>query len=147
MNNFLHALASVDFPAIPQSASFREAKEIVDQSLASSIKDPALRSWLLMNLSQNSEKQTKYSWTFDVSLFQKHFQPDLLRVPAQEHWSPFEKPCLFLGGAKSNYIPRDGHELIRSHFPKAAFDYVSDAGHFVHVDNPKEFLKKLLHFL
>ncbi|TRY76291.1 hypothetical protein TCAL_13296, partial [Tigriopus californicus] len=145
MNNFLQALANVDFQAIPDSASFNQAKAIVDRILARSMGDQTLRSWLLMNLTQSSEDEGKfkYSWSFDVHLFEAHFEKDLVRVPGQEQWVPFGKPTLFLGGAKSNYIPRDGHDLIRRHFPGAVFDYVADAGHFVHVDNPEEFLRKL----
>ena len=53
----------------------------------------------------------------------------------------------FLGGDKSGYIPRESHDAIREHFPAADFEYVADAGHWVHADNPKGFMDKLLPFL
>ena len=53
----------------------------------------------------------------------------------------------FLGGERSGYIPRDSHDAIREYFPAAEFDYVPDAGHCVHVDNPEGLMDKLLPFL
>ena len=53
----------------------------------------------------------------------------------------------FLGGERSSYIPRDSHDAIREYFPAAEFEYVADAGHCVHVDNPGGLMDKLLPFL
>lgn len=53
----------------------------------------------------------------------------------------------FLGGERSSYIPRDSHDGIREYFPAAEFEYVADAGHCVHMDNPEGLMDKLLPFL
>ena len=75
------------------------------------------------------------------------FERDLLLVPSRHLWTPFKAPTLFLGGERSGYVPRESHDAIREHFPAALFEYVADAGHWVHADNPKGFMDKLLPFL
>ncbi len=53
---------------------------------------------------------------------------------------------MFIGGDLSGYIPRDAHGDIRATggFPNARFAYVSDAGHFVHIDQREKFLEVIL---
>ena len=86
-------------------------------------------------------------WQPNVAALSRCFESDLLLVPSPHLWTPFKKPTKFIGGEKSGYIPRDSHSAIRSHFPAAEFAYVSGAGHWVHADNPKGFMDKLLPFL
>lgn len=51
----------------------------------------------------------------------------------------FDKPCLFLAGALSNYILPEDHQNIKEQFPKAEFEDISNAGHWLHAENPKAF--------
>ncbi len=51
----------------------------------------------------------------------------------------FDKPCLFLAGALSNYILPEDHQNIKEQFPKAEFEVISNAGHWLHAENPKAF--------
>ncbi len=51
----------------------------------------------------------------------------------------FDKPCLFLAGALSNYILPEDHQNIKEQFPKAKIEIISNAGHWLHAENPKAF--------
>lgn len=42
---------------------------------------------------------------------------------------------------------RDDLTAIKQLFPKAQLQYVSDAGHNVHAEKPKEFLNLVINFL
>lgn len=55
----------------------------------------------------------------------------------------FQSPSLFITGAQSNYLKEEDKAYILTHFPNTKFEVVSNAGHWVHADNPKEFLEKL----
>jgi pimeloyl-ACP methyl ester carboxylesterase len=59
----------------------------------------------------------------------------------------FEKPSMFLSGAQSDYILPQDHLSILVQFPKAQFKSVSKAGHWLHAENPTEFLAYTLDFL
>jgi len=53
----------------------------------------------------------------------------------------FEKPTAFIKGSKSDYILSNDENLIKRCFPKYSIHEVSDAGHWVHYDNPRAFEK------
>ena len=59
----------------------------------------------------------------------------------------FEGPTLFLGGENSGYIEPMDDLLIHKHFPKANIDWVSNAGHWLHSENPAEYFQKVAQFL
>jgi pimeloyl-ACP methyl ester carboxylesterase len=59
----------------------------------------------------------------------------------------FEGATLFLRGSKSEYVTENDIDDIQKHFPNATLDTVSNAGHWLHAENPKEFLEKSLAFL
>ncbi|MBT8261682.1 MAG: alpha/beta fold hydrolase [Bacteroidia bacterium] len=59
----------------------------------------------------------------------------------------FEGETLFLGGANSGYIEPMDELLIKKHFPNATVDMVSNAGHWLHSENPSEYFEKVSRFL
>ena len=59
----------------------------------------------------------------------------------------FLKDTLFLRGEKSNYILPQDESLITHHFPKAKLITISNAGHWLHAENPEEFFDVLKHFV
>jgi pimeloyl-ACP methyl ester carboxylesterase len=59
----------------------------------------------------------------------------------------YEGSTLFLGGENSGYIEPIDELLIRRHFPNAQIDWVSDAGHWLHSENPVEYYEKVTKFL
>ena len=61
--------------------------------------------------------------------------------------STYSKETLFLKGDKSEYILTGDEKLIRQYFPKATIMEVSNSGHWLHAENPKEFFEKSLQFL
>ena len=59
----------------------------------------------------------------------------------------FEGPTLFLKGDRSEYVVENDIQVIKKHFPKATLETITDAGHWLHAENPKEFLEKSMIFL
>jgi pimeloyl-ACP methyl ester carboxylesterase len=59
----------------------------------------------------------------------------------------FEGDTLFLGGEKSGYIEPMDELLIKKHFPKAEIGTISNAGHWLHAENPDEFYDNVMNFL
>jgi pimeloyl-ACP methyl ester carboxylesterase len=50
----------------------------------------------------------------------------------------------FLKGALSDYINNEDIELIKTQFTNVHFEEIKNAGHWVHVDNPKDFFATIL---
>ena len=60
--------------------------------------------------------------------------------------TPFSKPTLFLKGSKSKYINSSDIIEINRWFQNAEVQDVSEAGHWLHADNPVEFYQKVIDF-
>src|SRR5690606_11881648 len=59
----------------------------------------------------------------------------------------FEKETLFLKGDRSEYIADDDESLIRNHFPKVQIITISNAGHWLHAENPEDFFEAVIKFI
>ena len=61
----------------------------------------------------------RYEWQFNVEALSSHFN-EMILVPGRESWRPYgdgiNKKALFIGGAKSGYIPLDEHDDIRQDY-------------------------------
>ncbi|MBO6607874.1 alpha/beta fold hydrolase [Psychroserpens sp.] len=58
----------------------------------------------------------------------------------------FENQTLFLRGDKSEYVMPSDNKLIMQHFPKSEIVTVSNAGHWLHAENPNEFYDAVMKF-
>ena len=61
--------------------------------------------------------------------------------------SKFEKPTLFLRGDKSEYVMPNDEVLIKQHFPLAEIETISNAGHWLHAENPIDFYEAVINFI
>jgi pimeloyl-ACP methyl ester carboxylesterase len=59
----------------------------------------------------------------------------------------FLKDTLFLKGSNSEYILETDEAMIKTHFPMAKIQHVSNAGHWLHAENPTDFYRYVMEFL
>ncbi len=59
----------------------------------------------------------------------------------------FSGPTLFLKGEKSNYILENDELNIKLQFPETILKQIPAAGHWLHAENPVDFLTELLEFV
>jgi pimeloyl-ACP methyl ester carboxylesterase len=59
----------------------------------------------------------------------------------------FTKATLFLKGSNSEYILETDEVLIKTHFPMAEIQNVSNAGHWLHAENPTDFYNFIMDFM
>ena len=59
----------------------------------------------------------------------------------------YDGPACFISGANSPYVQVEQHAVIKALFPKAAFDPIAGAGHWVHAEAPAPFMQSLSGFL
>ena len=131
----LEALNAVDFSEKPSRA---EVEDIVSEY----IHDFGTRQFLLKNLYWVEPGQLDFRFNLKVFTEKTSVIGDAL--PFANH---FGKKTLFLRGDKSDYILDSDFETIYHHFPDAEIVTVSNAGHWLHAENPKEFLEKTMVFL
>ena len=131
----LEGLSALDFNEI---SSRGEA----DKALSSYVSDPGTRMFLLKNLYWVEKGQLGLRINLEV------LKNEVAEVgEALPSYSRFEKDTLFLRGDRSEYIGIEDERIIKNHFSKAVIVTISDAGHWLHAENPKDFFKAVINFV
>ena len=133
--NILSALQAVNLPAIN---SRQEAERILMEYL----NDIGIVQWLMKNLKRESGES--FSWKFNLCGLAKEFENIGEALPTDAY---FPNSTLFIRGGRSNYILDEDIEVITQHFPTAMLSTVSLAGHWVHAEQPEEFVALIRNFL
>ena len=129
------ALLALDLPQF-------QTRQQIEDALAAEIPSLALRRFLLKNLGRDAAG--KFAWRISLRHIAESYPQ--LRLPVS-HPKPFAKPALFIRGGKSKYLNTEDEPLIRELFPQAQILTIAEASHWVHADEPEEFLRLLLDFL
>jgi pimeloyl-ACP methyl ester carboxylesterase len=134
-DHIFEALLALDFEKFQTRSQMEEA-------LAPKIPSLNLRRFLLKNLGRTDDG--KFIWKMNLRGVAENYSHLGEVLSPQNH---FEKPALFIRGAKSNYINAADEVEIRRRFPAAEIKTIATANHWVHADAPEEFLRLVLDFL
>ncbi|WP_190811195.1 alpha/beta fold hydrolase [Flagellimonas sp. S3867] len=129
------ALAKLDFNTI-------ESRKEADQVLSNYLPEFGIRQFLLKNLYWEAPGKLGFRFNFEVLKDKMDEIGENISSNAK-----YEGPTLFLRGDRSEYILPNDFPEIKKHFPNAEIDTVSNAGHWLHAENPIQFFEKSLHFL
>ena len=123
--------------ALDQLTSRNEA----DAMLAAYVPDENERQFLLKNLVRKTGGG--FQWKINLNAIDKHLKElgEGMQYPGK-----FEKPTLFVRGARSTYFKPGDEDEIRKIFPQAKF-VVLETGHWVQAESPVEFTRTVLDFL
>ncbi len=131
----IDALAKLDMATI-------ESRKEADKKLSEFLPEFGIRQFLLKNLHWVEAGKLGFRFNFEVL---KDRMDEIGENISST--SKYEGPTLFLRGDRSEYILPNDFPEIKKHFPKAEIDTISNAGHWLHAENPKQFFEKSLHFL
>ena len=113
-----------------------------DEVLATYIKEPGLRLFLLKNLYWIEKKQLALRVNLPVVTKEISQVGKALAITAV-----FDKETLFVRGENSGYITLLDETSIQKQFPKSQIKTVSNAGHWLHAENPEQFHQIVVDFL
>ena len=133
--DILAGLNAVDF-------SDKPTRSDVEEVLLEYIEDFGTRQFLMKNLYWKEQGQLDFRFNLPV-LTEKI---ENIGAPLSEG-TVFNGAVLFLRGDKSNYVKDEDFEMIQNHFPKAVIKDIANSGHWLHADNPQDFVKETLAFL
>lgn len=138
-NQELSALQKINL----NSLSNRQQADLVLQN--NGVNNKAIRDFLLTNLKRNSEG--KFEWRMNLSVIAKDYP--LLKSWGEDTFrqSEFMGQTLFIKGEKSDYLLPKYTDQTLAFFPKAKVKVISEAGHWVHNENPEQFFKVVQKFL
>jgi esterase len=114
-----------------------------DVALADAIPDPAERTFLLQSIVFDDGKPR---WQLNLAALETAL-PTIAGFPSFPAGTHYDGPALFVGGGKSDLLPPSAAPEIRSLFPRATIEWIADAGHWVHAEQPAGFLTLVEPFL
>ena len=109
--------------------------------LQDAIEDPGVIGYLRMSLRAEAGV---YQWRFNLEGLAAAY--DRLGA-APSDAEPFAGPSLFLRGAQSTYVLAEHEDTITCRFPASELVTIDPAGHWLHVDQPQAFNRRVRDFL
>jgi pimeloyl-ACP methyl ester carboxylesterase len=118
------------------------SRKAAETGLREILHDEDTIRFLLKNLYWDEKE--KLAWRFYLSGIEKSIGSIGDALPEEYMYNG---KTLFLRGEKSGYVTvRDESEIVK-HFPKAVISTVSNAGHWIHAENPNGFMDVVLSFI
>lgn len=114
----------------------------IDNALKVKIPENGVRLFLMKNLAR--QKEGGYRWKMNLPVLYREYQEILSDIESDE---VYDESVLFIRGENSKYIQDEDVLDIQEYFPLMQLETVSNAGHWVHAENPKEFLEKVRFYL
>lgn len=134
-DTILEGLSSLDFSEI-------KSRGEADKALSNYIKDQGIRMFLLKNLYWVEKGQLGLRINLPVLKDNVAEVGEALPIHAT-----FEKDTMFLRGDRSEYIGEQDEAIIHRHFPNSEIVTISNAGHWLHAENPEDFHQAVINFL
>ena len=131
----LKGLRSLDFSVLT-------SRKEVDQALEKAVPDRAFRQFLLKNVYWIAPGELRLRVNIDVL----QYAGEAVGAALPEAFC-CSRPTLFIRGEHSQYITYQDRMTLKHHFSKFEVQTVSGAGHFLHVENPKQFSEILLNWV
>ena len=131
----LKALSALDFTIV-------KTRKVADEVLSKYIKNSGVRLFLAKNLYW--KYQDELALRINLQVLIKNIDEV---GKALHNEAIFKGNTLFLKGENSDYIGSGDDLLIKKHFPKATIETISNAGHWLHAENPTDFFSEVMNFV
>lgn len=132
--NYFKAFESIDFSEI-------NSRKHADEAFMNYEDNISVRQFLLKNITPTD---SGYRLKLNVSAIKMGYEEII--GPFELHRS-FEGPVLIIKGENSGYIKLDDAEKFYSVYPGCQIETIKNAGHWVHADNPDDFIKVATDFI
>ncbi|MDR0801338.1 alpha/beta fold hydrolase [Fluviicola sp.] len=118
-----------------------DSRAQAEEILTPFIPEAGTRQFLMKNLYWI--EKGKLAWRMNVAVLEKEMNQILAALPERE----VMVQTLFIRGALSAYIPDEDIADIENQFPDSTFVTIQHAGHWIHAEQPEEFMNAVLEFL
>ncbi len=128
--DMIDAMMAIDLDAV-------ESRREIDQQLAATIKAKRVRQFAMKNL-YHRPHGGGFGWRLNLEAISLNIDEVFEGIHST---ATFDKPTLFIRGADSDYVSYDDFDQIYRNFPNADIKTIEHASHWLHADQPEEFLK------
>ena len=130
--NIIDSLKEIDFRVLL-------TRKEIDIELRKSVIQQGLRNFLLKNIYRMNNG--KLNFRFNLKSLSQNIGKIGQKIESE---TEFTREVIFIKGEKSDYINESDKVIINNLFPNAKFYKIPNAGHWLHVDNPIDFISILL---
>lgn len=130
----IKSMLSVDFTNAPGLGN-------IDRQLEKMIPDKPLRQFLMKNIEKGPER--KFYWRLNLQALLNNLENLSAGLESfiQEGKVLNQFPVLFIRGENSGYIREPDLQIIRQLYPYAQVVTIVNAGHWLHAEQPVEFIR------
>ncbi len=133
-DDILEGMKSIDLAKLTSRSE-------ADTLLQSRIPEPAVRQFILKNLSRNEQKG--FEWKINLSALDANIERT---VEPLQYEGQYNGPTLFIKGEKSNYYKPGDETSVAKYFPKVEW-VTMETGHWVQAEKPKEFADVVVNWI
>ncbi|PKH50501.1 alpha/beta hydrolase [Tenacibaculum sp. Bg11-29] len=134
-HDILKALNSVDF-------TIQNSRKLIDGKLSELISEVGIRQFLLKSVYRKTKDELAFRFNLK-SLTENNDEVG----EALPSFTVFEGNTLFLKGENSGYISVNEEPIIEAHFPNSTIKLITNAGHWLHAENPVSFYTEVIAFI
>lgn len=152
--DLVRAVAALDMVPLPGPARYRpyfEALRALDLAavtsrgdaqsrLEAAIPERATLQFLLKSLVPDPAHPGRWRWRLNLEALDRDYDDVWRGLEGGRSW---DGPAYFLYGGASDYVRPGDAERVRTWFPRARFDEVPGAGHWLHAEQPALVLARL----
>lgn len=132
--HYVEAMRGLDLASVTRRSQ-------ADAALKDAVPEAGVRAFLLQSLAIDGGKA---EWRLNLDALGSEM-PKIIDFPETE--AQFTGPTFFLVGGKSDYVRAEHRDRILALFPKAEYDVLKSAGHWLHADDPNGFIAAVEGFL
>jgi len=133
--HIIEALNAVDFTQV-------KSRSEIDEVLKEYIPEVGIRQFLAKNVYRKTKDE--FAYRFNLACLSACFDEVGAGLPPI---TQFDGETLFLKGENSGYITKSDEALIKAHFSNSKIITISNAGHWLHAENPTDFYNYVVEFL
>ena len=124
--------------------SLKDMKSIgeIDSFLKQYVNSERIRMFILKNIRKN--KEGVFDWKLNFPVLMDAFNSLMPQASENENYS---NPTLVIRGGKSDYVTDNHFEFMKKHFNNIELKTIEGASHWLHADNPNEFVKIIKTFI
>ena len=132
-SDIINAMKSVDLSV--------KSKNDINSQLIPKIPELGVRQFIMKNLKR---LENGYEWKMNINAIESNYGE---LISGLTFSNDIKVETLFIRGEKSDYIDLESYYKVRSTFVNSHLETITDSGHWVHAEQPDEFLKRFTKFI
>lgn len=118
-----------------------QSRKEADDELAKYIPEVGIRQFLLKSLGRDTDG---FQWKINLPVITEKINEVGKALPDGKN---FTGPTLFMAGSNSSYIQQSDMVDIDKFFPNNEIEFIADAGHWLHAEQPEAVVEEIRRFL